>query len=781
MKNFKKLIAAITGVLCCLSVSAGITSADLSAAGVRTVSPQCRATLQSLDNTQVINFLQTVATEIDANDSDIVNVLLNYYKGYENPVDPGFDPSTLPDMASFIDLINEFSEYLAPYIERVLPLYIYLMRDRVTPDYAADLCSYSVDTVYAAPVDEIFYGIGDQRNHYEPYGLSTQAIEQGLADGGQVKHNQSYLWGMVTVGDKVYWCTNTNYLCLGGSAGLGSAANPGEDISAGYQNGCWVCEFGSGKYGQEVHAAVDPSYAQYSDTRLPRIYCYDTTSGVVEDITPAGGDYDMMLQDCQGLRSAGYHNGVVFFGGPSLYGSNAGTTIGSSFFALDADSGKFIGCSNLSDVDGNTITDIRRWFVHNDILYCGVRITDVNGKDRGAVLRWYGNKQNPWQFKIVGWMANEAAELCVYNNHMYVGGWNTNSLNESTVVKSGEIPADGLQPVAIDAPEWDIVWRYSDYDKHLQAQRVTYTAGLQVWNGKLYWGMFCAVYTIPNLTVKMGYTDFKSPEAMAFILGSIRQTSFWRLDQNDNIELLYGETELPVWNRPYTGEDSWEMVETGYAPKFGRAGFGQPWTAYTWTMAEYHNDLYIGTMNAETLLKAASTSADGSVSPLFSAIRLLTANKYGHEGFELLRWSDPDQAPEYITTDGFGNGTAYGIRNFTLCGDRLYIGSASPLNLETYGGWHLFSLTEDSTEGITAAQLPTLGLIFRNDPEAITFASADGTPITAVSLYTLTGTAIYTATPAATPVTIPATNLPAGILVAKVTIGTHTYTAKLTR
>ena len=302
-----------------------------------------------------------------------------------------------------------------------------------------------------------------------------------------------------------------------------------------------------------------------------------------------------------------------------------------------------------------------------------------------------------------------------------------------------------------------------------------------MWNGKLYWGMFCAVYTIPNIAVKMGYTDFKSPEAMAFILGSIRQTSFWRLDQNDNIELLYGETELPVWNRLYTGEDTWEMVETGFTPKFGRAGFGQPWTAYTWTMAEYHNDLYIGTMNAETLLRAASISADGSVSPLFSAIRLLTGNKYGREGFELLRWSNPDEAPEYITTCGFGNGTAYGIRNFTLCGDDLYIGSASPLNLEQYGGWHLFRLHQDTTEGVTSAELPALGLIFRNADDAVTFASADGSNLASVRIFTLDGTEVYTATPATNTLSIPAANLPAGVLVANITIGTQTYTAKLSR
>ncbi|MBQ0115058.1 MAG: hypothetical protein KBT10_04220 [Bacteroidales bacterium] len=41
-------------------------------------------------------------------------------------------------------------------------------------------------------------------------------------------------------------------------------------------------------YGQTVHAQVDPSYTQYSDSRIPHMYCYDTTTGVVEDITPDG-------------------------------------------------------------------------------------------------------------------------------------------------------------------------------------------------------------------------------------------------------------------------------------------------------------------------------------------------------------------------------------------------------------------------------------------------------------------------------------------------------------
>lgn len=386
-------------------------------------------------------------------------------------------------------------------------------------------------------------------------------------------------------------------------------------------NNSWVCECESGIYGQTVHGTIKPEYAQYSDTRIPRIYCYDITTGSVQDITPSGGDYDKLLQDCQGLRSAGYHNGVAFFGGPSLYGSTSGQTVGSSFFAYDTDAGKFIGCKALTDIDGNAITDIRRWYVHNGVLYCGVRITDANGKDRGAVLRWYGDKTNPWQFKIVGWMANEAAELCVYNGYMYVGGWNTASLAVSTVVKGPKVPDNGLQPVDINATEWPIIWKYSDYDAHAIALRTTYTAGMQVWKNHLYWGTFNAVYVIPNIAAANRYTDMTSPEALCFYLGSVRQTSFWRLNTRDKVELLYGETELPVWDKPTTGKDTWTMKSTGWTPKFGRAGFGQPWTAYTWTMAEYSGDLFIGTMNAETLLKAVSVNptAHRASSPSYNA------------------------------------------------------------------------------------------------------------------------------------------------------------------
>lgn len=699
--------------------------------------------------------------------------------------------------------VNEIIGIANPYLENILPLYVYQMKNRVTPEMA-DTRAFTLDTIWAAPIDEIYYGLGDPRNSasYNPYGLNDYEIAEGLANGGRVKHNQSYLWGLVSVGSKVYWCTNTNYLCVGGaSSGLGSNAFPGQDVSGGYENACWVCEFGSGQYGKDVHGQVDPAYTEYSDTRIPRIYCFDTNSGEgFEDITPQGlsPEYDFMLQNCQGLRSAGAHHGVVFFGGPSLYGSSAGTTVGSSFFALDADTNEFLGCNDMSDVEGNTITDIRRWMVYDDVLYCGVRLTDVNGVDRGAVLRWYGDKENPWQFKVVGWMAAEAAELVVYNDRMYVGGWNTESIKKCTVHKGPVVPEGGLQPVGLDDPEWPIVWDYQMYDKNAISSNITYTAGMKVWKGKLYWGTFAAAYIIPGLLPKFGYDDLTDSKALAFVLGQLRQTSFWRIDENDEIELLYGESELPRWDRMTqfdqygrpVGPDTWTLVSNGFTPKYGRAGYGQPFTAYSWTIEEYHGDLYVGTMNMNNLVGGVLSESNGLPMSLLSLLKV----REDDYGFELVRFQDPEVEPEYITRNGFGNGTAYGIRNFTVCGDDLFIGSASPLNLKQYGGCHLFRLHEDldedyfgpnygggqsdgTTTGIQALQTKP-GVVFKRGNGQLTIASLQGEDIQSITIYDAAGRAVVSTNPGSHVTTVNTAGVK-GASVVRIVSSKGTFTLKV--
>lgn len=793
----KSLLCLLLGGMLC----APVVSANAAEESAQKALPSASANpfgAMDYDVTPLANYVKKY-------DPKAVNVEVDFLKTYfewGKAVAGSAVQKAKEDILNILDPDGSKRAMFEGYVTKVLPLYGMAMMARVKPSLAQDVDKYSVDTVWAAPVDEIYYGLGSSKNYYDnstALGLQDYEIEDGIASGGRPKHNQSYLWGLVTVGKKVYWCTNTNYLCVGGpSGGLGSAATTG-DITQGYENDCWVCEFNSGQYGKDVHAKVKPEYKMYSDTRIPRIYCYDSETGVLEDITPyentsatstEGVTYKMLLDDCQGLRSAGAHNGVVFFGGPSLYGSTSGTTVGANFFALDSETGKFLDAKAMKDVQGHKITDIRRWLVHNGVLYCGVRLTDKNGQDCGAVLRWYGDKNNLWDFKVVGWLDNEAAELEVYNGKMYIGGWNTAALAQSTVVRGPEIPEDGLQPIAENDDDpmncyaannnsenpWKVIWRYDQYDKNVLGQRTTYTAGLKSWKGKLYWGMFAAAYTVP-MQMKQFYpnNEMTDPEVLAFVLGSLRQTSFWRVDENDNVELLFGDPFVPYWHKfdkyepvinPITkepildasgkptmrpaGEDKWDWHMNGFMPKWGRAGYGQLFTAYSWTLEEYHGDLYVGTMNMENLVGGVAGSETSGMSNLAGPLQLLLGVKPENYGFELVRFQDPEQYPSYITTNGFGNGTAYGIRNFTKCGDDLYIGSASPLNLMPNGGCHLFKLNDgqnsEQTEeilptGISQAKAP--GVMFKRHDNCITVGTLGGEDIDDVTVYDAGGRTLY--------------------------------------
>ena len=209
------------------------------------------------------------------------------------------------------------------------------------------------------------------------------------------------------------------------------------------------------------------------------------------------------------------------------------------------------------------------------------------------------------------------------------------------------------------------------------------------------------------------------------------------------MELLYGESELPRWNKLSTGEDTWSIVETGWTPKFGRAGYGNPFTVYTWTMTKYHGDLYLGTNDVTMLLGdlADNTNDDG-----FKVMQNICNINKEEYGFELLRMKDPEQPVQAITRDGFGNHTAYGVRNFMIIGDDMYLGSASPYNVAPNSGWHLFKLHEAGLSGIEDNMVQP-GILCRKEAGQINVASFDGQNLGSATLYSIDGKVISTAIP----------------------------------
>lgn len=676
---------------------------------------------------------------------------------------PDFDPGTIAQIKKLLEQLGiSGTSYLKllEYFKKVYPLYIFQIENRVRPEVEQN-SKLAVDTVFQAPVDEAYYGLASPDNRYVPEGLSESALEEIKQNGGQGKRNGSYVWGMGTYKDKLFWSTNNNYLCM---QGYGNFVQPGKGDNAPYENSCWVCEYGQSAYAKEAYEEGDEN-SKYADIRPPRMYSYDTKTGVVTDITPSIADYPL-LKNCQGLRSCGVHNGVVFFGGPGLYASDWDSKVSAAFVAYDADNDRILSTSSMDNVDGCKVVNVRRWRVINNVLYVTVGLTHpTTGKKIGALLRWYGDKNDPWKFHIVGLVDKEAAELAYFNNRIYIGTWGT----VSAVNVSPELPEGGFTPVGINSDMWPEIWTTESAEPTKTLGRsLTSVAGFHEWRDHLYWGVFCPNYYILSSALAT-YSDLTSPDALAFILGNYRTPSFWRLDKDNTCEMLYGDTSnpKPVYN--WKGNiEKWELESNGLTAKWGRGGFGNLCTIYVWAMQQYNNNLYIGTMDLSNLAVAAASKLLGDES--FDTLsKLLTGLDTSDEGFELLRMTDEEEAPKFITQNGFNNAEQYGVRNLEVLNNKLMLGSASMSSLKDNGGWHVLSLEDLSTPAsISQSEIKKPGIIMERNAEYINLATVGGEAIATISVYDAAGRMISSSRPATHLVSIPLQNVK-GVHIIKVT------------
>jgi len=661
-----------------------------------------------------------------------------------------FDPSILTDLDKF------FSQ--------VLPLYSYQMDNRIAPEKDSKR-QYLANQIYQAPKDGCYYGVGDQRNIYDPWGINC---EQCRERGGKVKTNGSYAWGMSMAGDKLYWSTNNNYLCMPGYGRL-------VDLSASDSlvTSCWVCEYKHGTRGAEVGA--------YGDIVPPRIYEYDTKSGTVKDITPE----EPLLRQCQGLRSACYHNGVMFFGGPSIKGGSATTSGSSCFLAYDPEKGEFIGSSDLASVEGCQITNVRRWIVVDGILYCGVGLITPQGVAKGGILRWTGNKNNPFQFKIVGYVPGDAAELVYHNGYIYAGAW-PSSTATTGLYRSNPLSSKGL--TERDAYDWQCVWDYGRYEPDASIAKATYISVLKSYKGKLIWGMFGNTYGVLSRTMAK-FKTIQSSEAMAYMLGSLRATTLWSTTNfvNDNdLQLLYGEEELPKYEE---STKTWSLVPNGFGrkPLYGRSGYGNIFTCYTWAMAELNNRLYIGTMDMSDLIEpglapslGGGDSSNNTTLNTFMNIMGVDKSKYG---YELLVMDSPTEAAKTVCDNGFGNPSAYGIRNMVAYGNHLFIGTANPLNLSETGGWEIIDLTAgNTTTDIPSTEIKSAEIVYKKSGNYLVISSLKDEMLDQVRVCDLSGRNLFVDTPKDRTGFIDLNSLPEGIFIISVktptTSRTFTYLNK---
>jgi len=316
-------------------------------------------------------------------------------------------------------------------------------------------------------------------------------------------------------------------------------------------------------------------------------------------------------------------------------------------------------------------------------MYTGVQNT-LGG---GSVLRWTGNKRNPFQFQTVGRLDNDAANITVHDNRLFVGTWSPTMLSSTASLFDRDAP-----PAAIwmspelgrrglkwwDSFGWDKVWEVTDYEPD-EAIATSYGLGeLISYDGDLYWGTmnppfsgFSALLQKYGELANIGEAQMKSSRAV----GIFRGRDFDDRHDPPEVELLYGEKNLFRYT-PASGSEpeKWELVENnmgGADPLYGASGFDLPTTNYTWSTAVYDDMLLFG------------TNAFGDPVP----------------GANLWAFLDGDSPAILVDDAGLTTPLNEGIRMMISTPDAVYLGMTNGANLSPEGGWELIRLerVSDST------------------------------------------------------------------------------------
>ncbi|MBO4210162.1 hypothetical protein GSF22_29830 [Micromonospora echinofusca] len=450
------------------------------------------------------------------------------------------------------------------------------------------------------------------------------------------------------------------------------------------------------------------------------MYQYDLHTGQSVEKTAlvknAGPEHANRLSSTAGIRAAGNHQGVVLLAGPALAQSI-------NLFAFDADTGAFISSTTMPQY-GN----MRHFVVADNVLYAGVGV-GANGSAGGHVLRWTGDKTNPFSFVEVADLPAQAADLTVHQGRIFISTWigtgDDGLAADGPVAGAADVLAGiwmsprladgdpGLTPA--DSAGWRKVWDVSEYEPDPTVASTYALGGLASYGGQLYWGTM-HVPLKATYTHLLRYPPVDEESSRATIQNTQRSISIFRgrnfgLDRQQ-VDLLYGATELPKYDPAANGgAGAWALVSTNNTPLYGSGGLGNPYNNYTWKMVVAGGRLFVGTMDwsyiskdlgnqaAQQLGLPASAAATLSAAPVLAEQARTRENPPATFGGDLFVFNSPWSPAEVVDNAGFGNYLNYGIRNIVTDGTDLYLGTANPMNLRTdpnddipEGGWELIQL-----------------------------------------------------------------------------------------
>jgi hypothetical protein len=561
----------------------------------------------------------------------------------------------------------------------------------------AEAPSYTAERLAKQKADECFNGIGVDYPPINP---------DGSCNTGTPKKNLAYVWGLTQpglgdtsfAGDEIWFGTVANPLCTGKAGGVGEP-EPELWVS-------WVCEYGQSMLARRP---VRPLPPLAGDWRLPRAFSYNLAQRRLTDRTPP----DIAFQTLEGLRSAGSVGNAVFMAGPS-FDNNV------TFAAWDAASGAYRGSCRAT-----ALNQIRQWITVNGVLYAGA------GRDAGdgVILRWRGSVDNPYLggaptseycgFEVVGVLPTFPSYLANYDGkRLAASTWNWDrqtagpaaAASAPTALSGGVyvgplFGTDGQYTTSDAATPWTRIWSPLQYETDPIVGLGTGGGALAFWKGWLWFGTMhnnsfvASSHSSCTLPVCYGQPA-NSEEGLDLLLNVSRAASVWRArlvpPGGIEVQLLYGATELPAL---VPGTKTFEAKPTGWTPRFGKAGFDNPFNTYTWSVSAGIDDLLFGvydyryTFDVRLGLVGDAGHRAAPAASRGAGVRVAPDPRRGY-GADLWRFVDPEAPALAESVDGVDNFTNYGIRTMLRLSDGpdVILGTASGLNLEPDAGWELHIL-----------------------------------------------------------------------------------------
>jgi hypothetical protein len=549
-----------------------------------------------------------------------------------------------------------------------------------------DPASNSTDLLARAQPDECFTTVGGPKPAMKPNGKCPA--------GSVPRVNQHYVWSLFTNDQEpyVWWGTGSNVICYGYNFfKLFYDLEPALEVPES------VCEGDATTY---ENPFLNPLI--FGDTRPPQVFRMNKATGDITEMTPTD---DPNINGIIGLRSVGVNDGVIIFGGPSATAESSGFEDDVTMLAYNLATGEYLGSHVFPEIQ-----NVRKWTVIDGVLYAAVK-NEVGG---GFVWRWNGSLADPFNFETVGGCDFcEPAEITSFENRFVVSTWNGPDSQDPTVpfpdpellgipklLISQPVPAGGF--TAANPANLVRAWGPDDSDPSALSAHSLSMGPATEFNGDLYWGQV----TIPINQQTAHFQTYGIPdtslEKVLVLVNAGRSCSYYRGRNlgtpQQEVELLYGASEL---NRFDEATGTWvaEPVKDG-PPLFGGQGFGNLYNVYCWSQTVFQNELYIGTNDSSfysSMLEPMAPVVGLEGVLLTLAQNLADELKVTRGGFDVFKFTSPDQPAVPVTTNGFCNPAANGLRNMQATSDFLYLGTTSFSNLLTdkkapYGGWELRQL-----------------------------------------------------------------------------------------